>query len=126
MRCVVDASIEDQALGENPVTFSERISKEFNLEFGLVEQLFLYVEDTTLDRFVLSRKIEKVKELLVYTDMSLGEIARTLGFEGTARLSRELKNHTGYGPDHYVGIRREKLSVINEAARGRATDLHEA
>jgi AraC-like DNA-binding protein len=121
IRSVVDAGIEDQASGENPVVFSERISKEFGLEYGLLEQLFLLVEDTTLERFILSRKIEKVKEILVYTDKPLSETARTLGFEGTARLSQELKKHTGYGPDYYAGIRQEKLSVIREAAKGRGS-----
>ena len=119
IRGIVDAGIDEQFASGKPVVFSDRICQEVGLEYSTLEALFFQIQDVPIKEYILTRKVEKVKEVLVYADCPLQEIARLLGFEGTARLSRELKKHTGYGPDHYIGIRQEKLSVISEAAKGK-------
>ena len=112
VRAVVDAGLDEQFMSGNPIVFSELLSKEFQQEYSLMNALFYQIQDCTLEEYILSRKMEKVKEGLVYTDRSLSEIARALGFGNVQRLDRELSRHTGYAPDYYLKIRQEKLLVM--------------
>lgn len=114
VRAVVDAGLDEQFISGYPIVFSELISKEFHQEYSLVNALFYQMQECTLEEYILSRKIEKVKEGLVYTDRSLPEIARVLGFENVQRLDRELSKHTGCAPDYYLKIRQEKLLVMGQ------------
>ena len=98
----------------NPIVSSELSSKEFQQQYSLMNASFYQIQDCTLEEYILSRKMEKVKEGLVYTDRSLSEIARALGFGNMQRLDRELSRHTGYAPDYYLKIRQEKLLVMGQ------------
>lgn len=113
MRAVVDVGVDEQFTTGNLVVFSELISDVLQQEYSLLNALFYQIQDCTLEEYILSRKIEKVKEGLVYTDRSLSEIARVLGFENVQRLDRELSRHTGYAPDYYLKIRQEKLLLMD-------------
>lgn len=113
VRAVVDAGLDEQFMSGNPIVFSELISKEFHQEYSLMNALFYQVQDCTLEEYILSRKIEKVKEGLVYTVRSLSEIALALDFKSEEHLVRELRRHTGYAPDHYTKIRQDKLLVMD-------------
>lgn len=62
--------------------------------------------------FVVSKKIDKVIELLVYTDQSLSEIANAMGYSSPAYLSNQLKKTTGHTSSYYKRIRRQKLTLI--------------
>ncbi|MBU1823096.1 MAG: AraC family transcriptional regulator [Bacteroidetes bacterium] len=115
IRLVVDAGIDEQFSSGSPVVFPDRISQEFGLEYSTLEALFFQIQDVPIEKYILTRKVEKVKEVLVYADCPLQEIARLLGFEETARLSREFKKHTAYGPDYYIRIRQERLLAINKS-----------
>lgn len=119
IRSIVDAGIDEQFAIGNPVDFSDRISKELKQDYGTVEALFFQIQDIPLKEYMLTRKVEKIKEVLVYTDCPLPEIARLLDFYNVAQLSRVLKKHTGYTFEYFVNIRREKLAVMHEAGEKR-------
>lgn len=75
--------------------FSSLISKALHYDYSYLSNLFSQVEGITIEQFILTQKIEKVKELLVYGDQSLSEIAFRLGYSSTAHLSSQFKKITG-------------------------------
>ena len=114
IRRIIDAGIDVQFASGNPVDFSDQISQKFGQEYGTLEALFFQIQDVRIEKYILTRKVEKVKEVLVYTDCPLPEIVRLLGFDNVGQLSRLLKIHTGYTFEYFVNIRREKLAVMEK------------
>lgn len=73
-------------------------------EYSTISKLFSEVESVTLEQFFISQKIEKVKEWLVYDEMSLGEIALNLGYSSTQHLSGQFKKITGMTPTQFKSL----------------------
>ena len=90
--------------------FSDVVVDHFNRDYSTVSQTFSAVEGITLEKYLMEYRIEKVKELLVYTDEPLSSIAFKLGFSSTAHLSRQFKSITGLNASYFKEIRREKLA----------------
>jgi AraC-like DNA-binding protein len=80
-----------------------------------LSHLFSEVEGITIEKYVIHQKIERVKELLVYDETSLSEIAFQLGYSSVAHLSAQFKKVTGLTPTHFKklgGVRRNTLDNI--------------
>lgn len=95
--------------------FSDVIVKHFNRDYSTVSNTFSATEGITLEKYVMEYRVEKVKELLVYTDEPLSAIAFRLGFSSAAHLSRQFKSTTGLNASYFKEIRRAK-----EVSRGRS------
>ena len=78
--------------------WSDLISSELNYEYNYLSNLFSSVEGTTIENYIIRQKIEKVKELLVYDELTLSEIAWKLGYSSVAHLSSQFKKITGFTP----------------------------
>lgn len=117
IKMAVEKGVQKQLDTGEPVKFSVLISDELHKEYDSVSSLFSSFEGYTLEKYIISRKIEKVKEFLVYTDRSLSDIAYALGYNSPAYLSNQLKKHTGFTSSYFKRIRRDKLNVITEANR---------
>lgn len=104
--------IEQVQLGELPEHFSlvDFVSKALHRDYSAVSKLFSEVEGITLEHFFILQKTEKVKELLVYNELSLSEIAFRLGYSSVAYLSSQFKKVTGMTPTTFKtghrGLRR--------------------
>ncbi|MCH7817769.1 MAG: helix-turn-helix transcriptional regulator [Proteobacteria bacterium] len=83
------------------VKLSSYISDRLPHEYNYLSQLFSSVEGTTIEHFYIRQRIEKVKELLVYNELSLGEIAYQLGYSSVAHLSGQFKKVTGLTPSYF-------------------------
>lgn len=81
--------------------FSELLSQALHKDYSYLSKLFSEVEGITIEKYVILQKIEKVKELLVYGELSLGEIAFTLGYSSVAHLSAQFKKITGFNPSEF-------------------------
>lgn len=81
--------------------FTEILSKELNREYSAISKLFSETEGITIEQYVILQKIEKVKELLVYKELNLNEIAFKLGYSSTAHLSAQFKKVTGLTPSQF-------------------------
>jgi AraC family transcriptional regulator len=114
IKSIVEGGIQKQAETGEPVKFSVLISNEMHRDYDSVSSLFSSLEGYTLEKFILSRKMEKVKELLVYTDQSLSDIAYALGYSSPAHLSNQLKKNTGFTSSYYKRIRRDKMVIMQE------------
>ena len=92
------------------MTMSYIISDELNHEYSSLSSLFSSVEGITIEKYLIHQKIEKAKELLVYDELSLGEIAYQLGYSSGQYLSSQFKKITGLTPSDYknLGIKSRK------------------
>ena len=94
---------------------SDYLSDKLNHNYTYISNLFSEIKGTSIENFYLSNKIEKVKELLVYDDLSLTEIAYKLHYSSVAHLSNQFKKMTGLNPSHF-----KNLKNINRSALGNA------
>lgn len=94
---------------------SDFLMKALNKEYTQLSRLFSEVEGTTIEQFFILQKIEKVKEWLVYDELTLSEIAWKLGYSSVAHLSSQFKKVTGLTPSHFKtfgGKNRKPLDKI--------------
>ena len=98
---------KDAALRTN---LSDYIADRLHQDYGAVSSLFSEIENTTIEQYFIAQKIERVKELLAYGELSLGEIADKLNYSSTAHLSAQFKKVTGLTPSHFrkIGENRRK------------------
>ena len=116
IKSIVDEGILQQLNTGEPVAFSELTSK-LQKDYDFLDSFCSSFWGYTLERFIISRKIEKVKELLVYTDQSLSGIAYSFGYSRPAQLSDQLKKYTGFTSSYYKKIRRDKVAIIERRSR---------
>jgi AraC family transcriptional regulator len=90
--------------------FSEILSKALHKDYSYLSNLFSEVEGITIEKYIINQKIEKVKELIIYDELSLSEIAYQLGYSSVAHLSNQFKKVTGLTPSHFkqLGEKRRK------------------
>jgi AraC-like DNA-binding protein len=96
------------------INFSEYISKKLYHDYNYLSNLFSEVEGTTIEKYFISQKIEKVKELLKYDELSLSEIADRLGYSSVAYLSNQFKKQTGLTPTFYKSLKQSKRKNIDD------------
>jgi AraC-like DNA-binding protein len=105
IKAIVIRQIQEQDGEKTP--FSILLSRELHREYSQLSKLFSETEGITIEQFVILQKIEKAKELLVYNEMNLSEIAFHLGYSSVAHLSAQFKKVTGLTPSAFKaqGIR---------------------
>jgi AraC-like DNA-binding protein len=97
------------------VKLSSYLSERLPYDYSYLSDLFSSVEGSTIEHFFIGQRIEKVKELLVYDQLSLSEIAYELGYSSVHHLSSQFKRITGLTPSHFKMIgatRRKKLDEL--------------
>lgn len=99
------------------VNWSEILSSSLHYEYNYLSSLFSSVEGITVEHYIIQQKIERAKELLLYDELTLSEIAHLLGYSSVAHLSAQFKKVTGFTPSalkksRAQGVRRplDKLS----------------
>ncbi len=112
IKAIVERGIREQFETGTPVKFSKLIADKLHKDYDSLSALFSHIQGATLEKFIISRKIGKVMEFLVYTEKSLTDIAYTSGYNSVAHLSRQLKEHTGFGSSYYKKIRQDKLALM--------------
>lgn len=94
------------------VNLSDYLSEKLNHNYTYLANLFSEVRGTTIEKYYLSHKIEKVKELLVYDELNLSEIAEKLHYSSVAHLSYQFKKMTGLTPSHFKNLKHKKRSTL--------------
>jgi AraC-like DNA-binding protein len=87
------------------ITLSDYLSQNVYHDYFYLSNLFSEIEGTTIEKYFIAQKIERVKELLAYKELSLGEIAFQLNYSSVAHLSNQFKKVTGLSPSHFKNIR---------------------
>ena len=96
------------------MTFSEYLSEIFHQDYSILSKLFSEVQGMTLEQYVILQKIEKVKELLVYDELSLSQIALQLNYSSVSHLSKQFKKVTGLTPSHYRQVKENNRIPIDK------------
>jgi AraC-like DNA-binding protein len=94
------------------VNFSSYLSKKLNQNYGQLATLFSEVKGTTIEHFIIAHKIERVKELIIYNELSLSEIADKLHYSSVAHLSMQFKKVTGLTPSFFKSLKHKKRTVL--------------
>lgn len=92
------------------INLSSFLSKTIGYDYSYLSNLFSSVEGTTIEKYLINQKIEKVKEYLVYDEQNLNEIAFRMGYSSTQHLSNQFKKVTGLSPTYFkkVGVHKRK------------------
>jgi len=99
----------DEALRVN---FSDHLSEKLHYDYTYLANLFSEVESTTIEHFIIKHKIERVKELLIYDELNLTEIAYKLHYSSVAHLSNQFKKVTGLTPTFYKHLKSKRLDGL--------------
>ncbi len=87
------------------INFSDYLSQKLNYDYTYLANLFSENQGTTIEHFLLSHRIERVKELLVYDELNVTEIADKLHYSSVTHLSNQFKKMTGLTPSHYKRLK---------------------
>jgi AraC-like DNA-binding protein len=92
---------------------SDYLAEEIGKDYSHLSSLFSEVEGTTIEQYAIHQRIERVKELLVYNELTLSQIAYEMGYSSVAHLSNQFKKVTGLTPSHFKKIRDNKRIPID-------------
>lgn len=111
---LINRVFEEDVRCDPKVKFSHLLSEKLHINYDSISKIFSELEGMTLEKYIITRRCEKVKELLVYTDYTLSKIAYTTGFSSIHHLSRQFKELTGLSPSHFKAIRSEKKKFADD------------
>jgi AraC-like DNA-binding protein len=94
------------------VNLSDYLSESLNYDYTYMANLFSEVKGITIEKFYLAHKIEKVKELIVYDELSLTEISYRMHYSSVAHLSNQFKKMTGLSPTHFKKLKNKRRSTL--------------
>ena len=93
---------------------SSFITSQIHQDYNYLSNLFSEVEGTTIEKYFISQRIERAKELIVYDELTLSEIADQLGYSSIAYLSNQFKKITGFTPSYFKSLKEYKRKNIEE------------
>lgn len=100
--------------GQPDVNLSTYLADHLNYDYGYLSNLFSEVEATTIEKYYIAQRIEKVKELILYDELSLSQIALQMGYSSAAYLSAQFKKQTGLTPSFYKTMKENKRRNLDE------------
>ncbi len=96
------------------IKFSEFLSEKLNYDYTYMANLFSEVQGTTIGQFISAHKIERIKELIIYSDLNITEIAWKMNYSSVAHLSNQFKKVTGFTPSHFKQLKDKRRSPLEE------------
>jgi AraC-like DNA-binding protein len=96
------------------VNLSDFLSEKLHYDYTYLANLFSEVKGVTIEKFYLTHKIEKVKELIVYDELNLTEIAYKMHYSSVSHLSNQFKKYTGLTPSHFKKLKSKRRSTLED------------
>lgn len=93
---------------------SSYLAEQLHYDYNYLSYTFSEVENITIEKFIINQKIERVKELLVYDELSLNEIADQMGYSSVSHLSNQFKKVTGLTPSYFRKVKENKRKSLDE------------
>ncbi|HEX6191728.1 MAG TPA: AraC family transcriptional regulator [Chitinophagaceae bacterium] len=106
--------VQDGDLDDKKENLSEWLAKRLHKDYHYLSNIFSSVENTTVEQFFILQKIEKVKEWLVYDELTLNEMAFKLGYSSVAHLSAQFKKVTGFTPSQFKKLKDHHRQPLDE------------
>lgn len=115
-KSIIDQVFRENIRHDSQLRFSNLLSEQLHINYDSISELFSKLEGITLEKYIITKRLEKVKELLVYTDLRLTEIAYITGFSSINHLSTQFKKLTGLSPSHFKAIKNAKKTLSGGSA----------
>ena len=96
------------------INFSDYLSQKLNHDYTYLSNLFSEVQGTTIEQFIISHKTERIKELIIYGELNITEIAWKMNYSSVAHLSSQFKKVTGLSPSHFKKLKDKRRNPIEE------------
>lgn len=96
------------------INFSDFLSEKLNYDYTYLANLFSEVQGTTIEQFMIAHKIERIKELIIYDELNISEIAWKMNYSSVAHLSNQFKKVTGLSPSHFKQLKDKRRNPIEE------------
>lgn len=96
------------------VNLSDYLCEKLNHDYTYLANLFSEVKGITIEKFYLTHKIERVKELIVYDELNLSEIAYKMHYSNVAHLSNQFKKYTGLTPSHFKMLKNKRRQTLED------------
>ena len=94
--------------------FSDYLSEKLNHDYTYLANLFSEVQGTTIEHFIINHKIERIKELIIYDELNITEIAYKMNYSSVAHLSNQFKKVTGLSPSHFKQLKEKRRNQIED------------
>ncbi|MDR3653192.1 MAG: AraC family transcriptional regulator [Paludibacter sp.] len=113
---IKNAIIEMVHYADEPikVNFSDYLSEKLNHDYTYLANLFSEVQGTTIEHFIINHKIERIKELIIYDELNITEIAWKMNYSSVAHLSNQFKKVTGLSPSHFKQMKVKRRNQIED------------
>lgn len=102
------------------VNLSDYLSEKLNHDYTYLANLFSEVQGTTIEHFMISHKVERIKELITYDEMNISEIAWKMNYSSVAHLSNQFKKVTGLSPSHFKQLKEKRRIPIEDVGNENA------
>ena len=94
--------------------FSIYLSEKLDHNYTYLSNLFSEVQGTTIEQFIIAHKVERIKELIIYGEINISEIAWKMNYSSIAHLSNQFKKVTGLSPSHFKKLKDKRRTPIEE------------
>ena len=94
--------------------FSDYLAKKLKHDYTYMANIFSETQGTTIEHYIIMHKIEKVKELIIYDELNLSEIAYKLHYSSVSHLSHQFKKITGLTPTYFKTLKNKKLTMLED------------
>ena len=96
------------------VNFSDYLSEKLNHDYTYLANVFSEVQGITIEHYIIAHKVERIKELIIYDELNISEIAWKLNYSSVAHMSNQFKKVTGLSPTHFKKLKERRRSPIEE------------
>ncbi len=96
------------------INFSDFLSEKLEHNYTYLANLFSEVQGTTIEQFIISHKVERIKELIIYGEHNVTEIAWKMGYSSVAHLSSQFKKVTGLSPSHFKQLKDKRRQPLED------------
>jgi AraC family transcriptional regulator len=97
--------------------YSDYLSEALHMDYHYLSALFSSTENITIEKYIILQKIERVKELLIYNELTLSEIAWQMGYSSVQHLSSQFRKVTGYTPSAFKQVRENKRKPLDQVGK---------
>ena len=91
----------EHALKKDSENYSDFLAKKTGTAYVTLSRLFSSVESKSIEKYIIEQKVERIKELLIYDELSISEIAFRLGYSSSQHLSSQFRSSTGMTPSEF-------------------------
>ncbi|MES2761774.1 MAG: helix-turn-helix domain-containing protein [Bacteroidota bacterium] len=96
------------------INFSSYLSQKLDHDYTYMSNLFSEIHGTTIEQFIISHKVERIKELIIYNELNITEIAWKMNYSSVAHLSNQFKKVTGLSPSQFKQLKDKRRKTIEE------------